>query len=263
MTRIAPPPLLAAVFGDEPAIIGHRGLGRGVVSGHVENTLASFTTAVGLGMTWVEADVRRTVDDVLVVGHDAAYPDGARVAEVSADVADRRGTLRLATLFERLPLGVGVNVDLKSCIEDSLRPPERTTAALLAPVVADEALSRPVVVSAFDPSALRRLRQEAPQVPLVWLTWYGFPLDAAVAGCAHLEVDALGLQVGSLGPDPWSGTVDPATVTSALGFVHGSGRALLVWCPSADPAHLLVEAGVDAVVVDEVPSVVGRLRRPA
>ncbi|WP_448624292.1 glycerophosphodiester phosphodiesterase [Geodermatophilus sp. URMC 64] len=260
MTRTAPPP--AAVFGDETAIIGHRGLGRGIVAGHRENTLSSFTTAVDLGVSWVEADVRRTADDVLVVGHDAAYPDGARVAEVTAEVADRRGTLRLATLLERLPPWVGVNVDLKSCIEDSLRPPERTTAALLAPVVAEEALSRPVVVSAFDPSALRRLRQEAPRVLLTWLTWYGFPLDAAVAGCAHLEVDALGLQVGSLAPDPWSGTVDPATVARALGFVHGSGRALLVWCPSAGPASLLVEAGVDALVVDEVPSVVGQLRRP-
>jgi hypothetical protein len=30
------------VFGGGPAIIGHRGLGRGVVSGHREDTLGSF-----------------------------------------------------------------------------------------------------------------------------------------------------------------------------------------------------------------------------
>jgi len=261
MTTTAASLSSAGVFGDGPVIIGHRGLGRGVVSGHLENTLGSFTAAVGLGTTWVEADVRRTADDVLVVAHDASYPDGIRLSEVPADEADRRGTLRLRTLFDQLPPDVGVNVDLKSCIEDSLRPPERTTAALLAPVVADEALARPVVVSSFDPAALGNLREEAPRLPLVWLTWYNFPLEAAVSGCAHLDVDVLGLHVGSFGSDPRSPVLDASTVARTLAFVHGSGRRLLVWCPAVDLARLLVEAGADAVVVDEVPSVLPVLRR--
>jgi glycerophosphoryl diester phosphodiesterase len=58
------------VFRAGPAVIGHRGLGCGVVRGHRENTLGSFTGGAALGTTWVEADVRRTADDVLVVGHD-------------------------------------------------------------------------------------------------------------------------------------------------------------------------------------------------
>src|SRR4051794_41710893 len=66
----------AAFPGRSPAVLGHRGLGCGTVSGHRENTLGSFTAAVRLGVTWVEADVRRTRDDVLVVEHDAVYPDG-------------------------------------------------------------------------------------------------------------------------------------------------------------------------------------------
>src|SRR3712207_1825643 len=118
------------VFGRGPALIGHRGLGRGIVSGQPENSLGSFTTAAGLGVAWVEADVRRTADDVLVVAHDAASADGVRLAELSAAEADRRGTLRLGILLERLPPGVGGVGDLKSCIEDGLRPSPRTTAGL-------------------------------------------------------------------------------------------------------------------------------------
>jgi glycerophosphoryl diester phosphodiesterase len=247
-------------------VIGHRGLGRGVVRGHRENTLGSFTTAARLGTGWVEADVRRTADDVLVVAHDVAYPDGTRLAQVPAAEADRRGTLRLRTLLERLPAAVGLNVDLKSSIEDGLRPPSRTTAGLLGPVVAAEAGRRRLLVSSFDPAALVVLRDRAPSVPLAWLTWHRFPLDAAVAGCAHLDVDVLGLHVGSLPPDRGPGTVDRSAAVRTVSFVHGSGRGLLVWCPAPAPARVLLEAGADAVVVDGVPvapAVPGRADAPA
>jgi glycerophosphoryl diester phosphodiesterase len=248
-----PPRPTARVFGAGPALIGHRGLGCGVVRGHRENTLGSFTAAAELGMTWVEADVRRTADDVLVVAHDEGYPDGTRVADVGAAEADRRGTLRLRTLLERLVPGVGLDLDLKSAIDDSLRPPTRTTAALLVPVVAAEARRRPLLVTSFDPAALGMLRARVPALPLGWLTWHHFPLDVAVAACAHMDVDVLGLHVGSLA-DRGPGTVDPATVAGTLPFVHGAGRRLMVWCPDAHLAGALLEAGADAVVVDAVPA---------
>jgi glycerophosphoryl diester phosphodiesterase len=247
------------VFGRGPALIGHRGLGRGTVSGQRENSLGSFTTAAGLGLAWVEADVRRTADDVLVVAHDAASADGVRLAERSAAESDRRATLRLDTLLERLPTGVGVVVDLKSCIDDGLRPATRTTAGLLGPVVAAEAARRPIVVSSFDPAALAQVREEAPAVPLCWLTWWRFPLEAAVAGCAHMDVEVLGLHTGSLGCDAPTGTVDPAAAARAVRFVHASGRQLMVWCPEPRSARLLIEVGADAVVVDEVPGTLSAL----
>src|ERR671926_239485 len=137
-------PVPPDVFGEGPAVIGHRGLCRGVVAGHQQNTLSSFAAAVHSGARWVEADVRRLGDDVLVVAHDAAYPDGTPLADVTGAEADRRGTLRLSTLLDEIPHQVGVNLDLKSAMDDCLRPPRRTTAGLLAPVVAAEAARRPL-----------------------------------------------------------------------------------------------------------------------
>ena len=67
-----------------PTLIGHRGLGRGIVDGHPQNTLGSFLAALEAGVTWVEVDVRRTADDALVVAHDAAYADGAFVVDLTA-----------------------------------------------------------------------------------------------------------------------------------------------------------------------------------
>src|SRR3954454_6339114 len=131
-------PALPDVFGEGPAVIGHRGLGCGVVAGHEQNTLGSFAAAARSGARWVEADVRRLCDDVLVVAHDAVYADGTRLEDITGTESDRRGTLRLRTLLDELPPEVGLNLDLKSSMGDGLRSPEDTTAGLLAPLVAAE-----------------------------------------------------------------------------------------------------------------------------
>jgi hypothetical protein len=93
------------VFGPSPVLLGHRGCGRGIVQGHVENTLESFLAAVELGIDWVEVDVRRTADDDLVVAHHPAEDDGVFYADISGDEASDRGVLRLEELLEALPPG--------------------------------------------------------------------------------------------------------------------------------------------------------------
>jgi glycerophosphoryl diester phosphodiesterase len=245
--------VIGTVFGAGPTVIGHRGMGSGVVDGHRQNTLGSFTAAVRAGLQWVEVDVRRTADDVLVVAHDSAYPDGTPVADVSAREADRRGTLRLETLLHGLPPDVGIDFDVKSAMGDCLRDPERTTAGLLVPVAVDEVGRRPLVVSSFDPAALQVLHTMAPHVPLGLLTWHGFPLEMAVAACAHLDVQVLALHVGSLWPYGARPVVDLVEVERVLKLLHRCERQLLVWCPDVELARSLLAVGIDAVVVDEVP----------
>src|SRR3954453_7738448 len=77
------------VFGEGPAVIGHRGLGCGIVAGHQQNTLNSFRAAVPSGARWGEAAGRGLGDHELVVAHDVAYPDGTRLADLTAAEADR------------------------------------------------------------------------------------------------------------------------------------------------------------------------------
>jgi glycerophosphoryl diester phosphodiesterase len=232
-----------------PTLIGHRGLGRGVVDGHPQNTLGSFLAALDAGVSWVEVDVRRTADDVLVVAHDAAYGDGAFLVDLTAEQVRERGTLELSTLLAALPEGAGVSLDLKTCMEDAVRPPERTTAALLAPVAEQELRRRPL------------------WVPLGLLTWHGYPTEHAVAAAAHLDVQVLALQVGSLWPETAPEPIpDPVPRASrrplqhVLTLLHRSGRQLAVWCPRLQHARQLVTAGVDALIIDDVPRTAPALR---
>jgi len=248
-----------AVFGAGPTVIGHRGLGSGVVHGHRQNTLGSFLAAVEAGLDWVEVDVRRTADDVLVVVHDRAWSDGTAVVDVTGIEADRRGALRLEALLRELPDTVGVDFDVKTVMEDCLRPPGRTTAGLLAPLATAQLARRPLVVSSFDPSVLRVVRDAAPGVPLGLLTWYGFPLDMAVAACAHLDIQVLALQVGSLWPRGAEVALDLTEVERVLEILRRCGRELVVWCPGIELSRSLLDAGAAAVVVDEVPRVLAEL----
>jgi glycerophosphoryl diester phosphodiesterase len=247
-------------FCGSPTILGHRGLGHGVVDGHRENTVASFLAAAQAGVDWLEVDVRRTADDALMVLHDPAWEDGVFVADVDADEARRRGALPVVDLLAVLPPDVGIDFDLKTCMEDATRARTATTAALLAPVAGRLLGERPVAVTSFDPAALAVVRELAAAVPVGLLTWLRFPTDHAVAAAGHLDVDFLAIHSGSL----VGSRVEPAPqhrpFDYVVGMLHAAGRQLLAWCPEPDLAAELVAAGADAVCVNDVPAALPRIR---
>jgi len=251
--------VIPQIFPRPPALIGHRGLGKGEVSGHLENTLGSFLGALDAGIHWVEVDVQRSIDDELFVKHDAAFGSGAFLAEMTGAEASRHGALRITELLEALPDDAGVVFDVKSSLEDATRPADATTAALLARIGTASLRRRPTVATSFDPAALRHMRDLSPSLPLGLLTWLHFPIGQAVAAAAHLDVQVLSVHAGSLWPTTAVPLKDVPSVERIVDQVHQSRRQLLVWCPTQEQAVSLAAAGVDALVVDAVPSHVSAL----
>lgn len=247
------------IFGSSAVLLGHRGCGKGIVEGHAENTLASFLAAVRMGLEWVEVDVRRTADDVLVVTHNPARQDGVFWADLTGSQAAASGILHLDDLLAALPDGIGVDFDVKSSLEDAPRRRALTTMGLLAPVLRREARRRPVLVTSFDAAALGIARELAPKVPRGLLTWVDFPVGHAVAFAAHLDVDVLALHGGSLKPN----RVEPAPLQRPLeqviDTVHTTGLELMAWCPGSRFSRQLITAGVDALCVNNVPRILDDL----
>jgi glycerophosphoryl diester phosphodiesterase len=222
-------------FSGAPVLCGHRGSGRGAG----ENTLASFHAAVAAGLEWVEVDVRLSADGQLVAHHDPVLADGRRVAHLSAHES---GLMRLADLFDELPAHVGVNVEVKSALQDALRPRARTTAAVAAGATDAERRRRPVLLTSFDPAALLTARARAPALPAGLLTWTRFPLEAGVAAARHLGVEVVVAHYESFRRDGGE---------PAIAVAHAAGLQIAAWCPPAGDAEVLAAAGVDCLVLDE------------
>lgn len=251
------------VFGGRPTVLGHRGLGRDVVDGHPENSAGSILAAARSGLRWVELDVRRTSDDALVVGHHPTLgsgPEAAFLADLDMARARALGAVPLEAVLAELPEGVGVDLDLKSAMEDALRPRDATTAALLAPVAAAELARRPVLVSSFDPAALLVLEEEARGIPRALLTWVGFPLRKAIPAARHLGVQAVAAHASSFAANPLDRAPVFRAAAYAVELAHEAGLEVMAWCPPVPEARELLAAGVDAVVVDDVPRSLVELR---
>jgi glycerophosphoryl diester phosphodiesterase len=247
-----------SVFADTPVLCGHRGSGRGVVDGRRENTLESHRAAVGCGLGWLEVDARITADDVLVARHDPVTDDGRFIAECSAAETDELGLLRVADLLEDLPPEVALDVDVKTSLEDALRPRERTTAALVADLLGSAAARRRVLVTSFDPAALLIVRERTPALPIGLMTWIRFPLRKAIAAAVHLGADVVAAHVESFPLRDGGVRALERDTARSVRVAHQAGLQVAAWCPGPDEQDALAAAGVDCLVVDDVPAAAAR-----
>jgi glycerophosphoryl diester phosphodiesterase len=214
----------------------------------LENTLAAFEHAVGLGYTHLETDVHTTSDGVLLAFHDAVLD---RVTDTSGEIArmtlaevraarigGRHQVPTLAELFDRFD-DATFNIDLKS------RPAASALATFLA---ARDAWGR-VIVTSFSPGTLRAFRRAAgPRArtgahPLEVAAYVGLPS----ARLARLLTPGrpVALQIPH--------ARGPLTIASRglVGRAHANGLQVHVWTID-DPAEmrLLLDRGVDGLMTD-------------
>jgi glycerophosphoryl diester phosphodiesterase len=241
-------------------VIGHRGAGRGVVDGVRENTVESYAAAALAGADWVEIDVRRTVDGALVLHHNAALDDGRMIVDLTARECAGAGLVGLDEGLEAIPEGVGLDVDVKSVMEDAVDAPSRRTVSLLLPYLRREARRRRVFVCSFDPGVLLAVRDGAPGIPTAWMPFVRNPLDQAVAGAAGLGCPVVAIDARSFGLTGDAPRPGRRSVEYTVDLAHRAGVEVVSWCPDPVDTARFAEAGMDAVVVDDVPGAVSALR---
>jgi glycerophosphoryl diester phosphodiesterase len=150
---------------------------------------------------------------------------------------------------------VGVNVEIKSSLEDAQRPRERTTGALVADVVAGHR-DRPLLVSSFDPAAVLIFRERLPDVPTGLLAWGAFPLRKSIPAAVHLGVDVVAPNVAAFVFQPKDARRVDREPHESIRVAHDAGLQVVAWCPKPAAVPDLVAAGVDCLIVDEVPAAV-------
>jgi glycerophosphoryl diester phosphodiesterase len=234
------------IFEYKPSVVGHRGSGAGQADGYQENSLEAFLAAAVSGVPWVELDARRSSDGELMIWHDPATPDGDLIRTHTAAELSAAGILRLDEVLSVLPASVGVDVDVKTVIEDATDPEHQRTHVLIARALRHHRGTRRFLISSFDPSLptyLKDRKVPGEDVALGLITEVRFSAGPAVSAAANLGMDAVCLHIDSLRNEP----------ERILEFAHRSGLEVMAWSPDPALAVTLAEAGVDAVCVDDIP----------
>ncbi|MBM9459078.1 glycerophosphodiester phosphodiesterase [Nocardioides sp. zg-536] len=214
----------------------------------LENTMAAFKHAAGLGYTYLETDVHATSDGVLLAFHDDVLDrvtDGTgAVGELTlADVRRARigGREQVPTLVELLDAfpRARFNIDIKS--EAAVEP--------LAALVRERGLWDRVLVGSFSHRRTRRFRalteQRVPTAATPWqvVAFRCAPTARIAALLAGPDVDAFQVphRRGRFT------VVTPGFVRRA----HAAGLPVHVWTiDDPDEMRLLLDRGVDGIFTD-------------
>lgn len=210
-------------------LVAHRGFDKQ----HSANTVTAVEKAIPHA-DMVEVDIRRCASGELVAAHDAAVDIGIdgvnQVDELTApelaelDAHDGEGIQTLDTIFNAIPSGMGVNLELKE--------PEISEQALAVA----ESVPHEVIISSFDSEALRGVHpEEHSNVELAYILGATPDDDLAVAtdlGCAFVH------------PNAWL-----CLVTGIVGRAHDAGLAVNAWTVDSRPgAWALSRRGVDGLI---------------
>jgi glycerophosphoryl diester phosphodiesterase len=246
------------IFDVKPTVVGHRGFGSGTASGYRENSVESFLAAAGSGVTWVELDVRRSSDGELMIWHDPRSPAGRPIITQTVAQLGAEGIVVLADVLAALPADVGVNIDVKTVIEDATEPELRRTHALLAAALAGYRGTRPFLVSSFDPSVPVYLLGHAARADgaaLGLITSENLSADQCVAAAANLGLDAACVYTATLHLDRDEDAPGRGSAAHTIELAHLAGLEVMTWTATPTQAVRAAAAGIDAVCVDDIPAV--------
>lgn len=215
-------------------IIAHRGAARL----EPENTIAAFERAGALGADGVELDVRRTVDDALVVHHDPRLADGRAICEVELHALPGH----VPSVSDALDActSMFVNLEIKNIVGEPDHDPDDRVALQLASLLGERGGGRRWLISSFRLATVDRIRESLPTARTAWLTLALNQEDVERAATAGH--DAI---------HPNADTIAEAGIRHA----HAAGLAVNVWtCNDADRMRQLMAWGVDGICTD-VPDV--------
>lgn len=213
-------------------VVGHRGASHDFP----ENTLAAFEGAAAQGADWVELDVRRTSDGVLVVHHDPVLADGRVICHTSS--GELPATVPTLSLALAACHPMGVNVEIKNSPGEDGYDPSGALAEQTLDAIDEAGHGIDILVSCFDLATVDAVRSLRPLVATGYLVLStSDPADAV----------ALAVAGGHRAVHPFDLFVDHDAVRRC----HDAGVEINVWTvDDPDRIRQLAEWEVDAVITN-------------
>lgn len=227
-------------------VFGHRG-----ASAYAPmNTIPAFERAYEMGAEGIEFDVHRSKDGHLVCLHDFtvdASTDGSgRVTEMTLDAIKSldAGSWKdaafagvsvptLDEVFEAVGDKLFLNVEIKSetILSDGVEK-------LIADCITRHDIGHRVLVSSFNPLAIRRFRRHLPDVPVGYLTADAIP--------RRIKLFALGMNYDAFHPH------ESNITERMMDDMKARGIAVNTWTVN-DPARAreLAAMGVSVIITDK------------
>ena len=217
-------------------VIAHQGAtGPGVRP----NTIEAFERARKLNADWVELDVRRSLDGVLVVHHNAHLPDGRLVAETSTDEFPY-WVPPLAEAVEACH-GMGVVVEIKNDPAEAGYDDEGTIAVAVAGLVSAYRDHGEVVVSSFNFDTIEMIRRVAAEVCTALLIFDPMVVPQSIERVAD---------AGHWGIHPYYTALNERLLRRA----QQAGLKVFPWTVNdSEPLKELAATGADGVITDDCP----------
>ncbi len=132
-------------------VIAHRG-----ASAYAqENTLKAFDLAFKLGSSWLETDIQRSKDGILVLYHDYSLKNGKKIKDCTYDYLKGFNIPKLFDLLKITPKNFTLNLEIKN---DNNVYPDIEKQILTEIKKAKNICTNQLLISSFDISSLKKIR---------------------------------------------------------------------------------------------------------
>jgi len=232
-------------------VIAHRG-GAALAP---ENTEAAFRNAARIGADWIEFDVHRTSDGVLVIMHDDTVNRMTNGVGFIKDMTwEQLHELRVVNgefimTFEEVvalaqQIGIGILAELKS----TAYYPDIAAEAL--EIVQKAGYSDRTIFTSFDWDALTNIKELAPEMRV-----------SALVGLTHWNaIEQVPRNFEIVAPMAEMLLLNPWMIPQA----HGAGYEVWAWFGVLDnPAiyRLMLESGVDGLIANDPVTALNMVRK--
>ncbi|HTB13797.1 MAG TPA: glycerophosphodiester phosphodiesterase family protein [Bryobacteraceae bacterium] len=222
---------------------GHRGARAGVPENLLENTIAAFEYAIGVGVDAIEMDVVVSSDDVVVVSHDPYLKSGLKPGTFIRQLTAKEAGL--PTLDQVFALAGRGNFLFNIEAKVSEHTPANF-AELVLDRIGEHGVKSRVIFQSFDFAILHRMNRLAPGITRAAL-WEGVPRS-------FVEIAQ---EAGTTIVAPEYVLVTPEEVQAA----HAAGLRVIPWTANTvGDWERLIAAGVDGIITDDPAALIGYLR---